>query len=441
MASRAPATAPAATAAGAIVVVGLGLFLALVFVGVVAGVGALLGVEGPNTALMLLATALVAVGFEPLRGRLSRFAERVVRGLRVSSWEAVSRLSAEMANQEDPEEVLATLARVARAATRADHAVVWLRVDRRMVPTVADPASRLADLEAVDAQGDPGDGTDLVVPIRHASAGDAPEQLGAIAVAGLDGAPVTSVERKLMEDLAAAVGPVARTVELRESLRRRLELASRQQDVLVAARARVATAHLDERRRLERNLHDSGQQRAVALTAKLGLAESLATTAPDQVAPLLAEAAEDLDQLEATLDGLAAGRATPGLLDDGIGAALAAETADLGVRVDVLDETDRPLPPPVAEAAHACCTEAVQNALKHAAAAHVEVRLHRDADELHLSVRDDGVGIDLDSSAPGTGLVNMRERLAELGGSLTVEPADRGTEVRGRIPLTAGDGS
>lgn len=410
------------------------------FAAVVAGGGALLGSEHRNLGLMVVAAGLVAVVLEPLHGRVRVWAERLVDGQRVSVAEVVGRLSMEMGHQDDPEEVLGAIAEVTCEATGGRDAVVWLRIEREMWPAASHPASwelhpliggvdELADLDHVA----------ITVPIGG-STDDAARQvepLGAITVSHSE-EPGSSellrpVEQRLLHDLASSARNVVRALQLRESRRHRLAIADRQRRELLAARRRVASAQLAERQRLERDLHDTAQQRAVALGAKLGLARTLTTTDPRQAATILTEAEHDIERLSTSLLDTAAGRAPPGLLDDGIGAALQATTSDLPVRVEVIDETRRPPSARVSREVFACCSEAVQNALKHAACSRIEVRLHDDGGALEFQVRDDGGGFDPDDGS-GSGLANMRQRLDVLGGELELRSGPRGTAVRGRIP-------
>lgn len=420
--------------------VGLALFVVSTFVAVVVGGGALLGVDGTDTGLMLIATAIIAVAFEPVRGRLAVLGDRVVFGARLSSWQAVSRLASEMGYQHAPDRLLATLAEVIGTMTGSDSVVVWLRVDQTMMPVAGYPVGDQPDPVMVGDGDSPFATSDLAVSIPWSPGRGEAAELGAVTVAGRGGGEGSATEEKLIEDLASAASTVIRTVQLRESRRRRLQLADRQQEALVGARWRTAEAQLAERQRLERDLHDSGQQRAVVVAAKLGLARTMATADPDQAVVVLEEIEEDLDRLAEVLAEATVGRLLPDLVDGGVGAAIQARTADLGVHVDVIDEVGPTCPPAVAEAVYACCMEAVQNSLKHAAASRLEVRLHREHHRLCFEIVDDGVGFEVTRSGGGTGLAGMSDRLASLGGRFWVRSGVQGTTVRGQVPWSEAGG-
>jgi signal transduction histidine kinase len=217
-----------------------------------------------------------------------------------------------------------------------------------------------------------------------------------------------------------------------------LALESRRlQGELVASRARAVAAGDAERRRVERDLHDGAQQHLVALRIKAELARERATEDPE-IAARLADLGEGLDDVLSELRDLAHGIYPPPLRDYGLQAALAsAARRCTPPAVLVADGVGR-YPVDVETAVYFCCLEGLQNVGKHAGAgAHAEVRLVADDDQLGFEVIDDGAGCDVESARrSGTGFANMSERVAALGGSLTIDSASgHGTRVRGRIPL------
>ena len=416
--------------ARALVAVGLSVLVGAIFFGVVFGVGVIVGVGEAHLGLRLAAAGAVAVAFEPARGRLASGANRLVFGQRDSPWEAVGRLAAEMAVQDDPSEVLRALAAVTRDGTGAGRVVVWLRVDGTFTPWATSPDDGehpepvTASGVDLDALGD----ADLVVPIR-----DRDETLGAITVTGWGDGPRHELEARMADDLAAAASIVTRTVHLRALRQRRLDVGRRQQRELSAARAQTVATQLAARQLLERDIHDTCQQRAVALLGKLGLAGGGVADDPTERADVLAEIEADIDRLTATLAEVSAGRLAADLLDQGLGAALRLATMDAGVQVDVEDEGARSTRA-VEEALFTCGMEAIQNAAKHAAASRVVVRVHRDADRLVLRVDDDGIGFDPTRCTEGRGMQHMRDRLTELGGQLSVQSWPGGSRLTGWVP-------
>jgi signal transduction histidine kinase len=205
-----------------------------------------------------------------------------------------------------------------------------------------------------------------------------------------------------------------------------------------SSRARIVQAGVEERRRLERDLHDGAQQRLVALLLSLRTLERRTGEAGDVAL------ADQLDALAAELSGalgeirdLAHGIRPPVLEEEGLGPALLALAARVPVTVEADVRLSRRLEPAVETAGYFAAAEALANALKYAGAAHVRLTAGEDGAGLVISVRDDGRG-GADPSH-GSGLVGLGDRLEALGGSLTVEsPAGGGTTVTARLPAHAG---
>jgi signal transduction histidine kinase len=249
--------------------------------------------------------------------------------------------------------------------------------------------------------------------------------------------PLTGVEQRLMTGLAAQAGLVLRLAALRAELEdRHAELLSRAGD-LRASRDRLIAAHDAERRRLERDLHDGAQQHLVALTVNLRLAQTISGRSPERAAHLLAEQADAARVAIDTLTSLSRGIYPPLLGAEGLVSALRSAAASSSIPVTV-DSTTTERPPAAVEAAlYFCCMESVQNAAKHSGADCVAVRLVDRAGRWRLSVLDQGTGFDSRGPASGTGvgLVNMRDRLDAVGGTLTVASRPgRGTTVTAEVP-------
>ena len=157
-----------------------------------------------------------------------------------------------------------------------------------------------------------------------------------------------------------------------------------------------------------------------------------------EISPRLAVVAEGLDGVLTEVRNLARGVHPPVLRDYGLRPALASAARRCTPPAAlVADEVGR-LPAEIETAVYFCCLEGLQNVGKHAGAnAHAEVRLFQEPHELRFEVVDDGVGCDLGLARhSGTGLANMSERMAAVGGTLNVVSASgHGTQLRGRIPL------
>jgi signal transduction histidine kinase len=241
-----------------------------------------------------------------------------------------------------------------------------------------------------------------------------------------------------LEEVAREVGVAMNKARLDAALQQSLDQLRHQADELQASRGRLVVAADEERRRIERNLHDGAQQHLVAMAIKARLIEQVADQDPEKARllthQLQQDAAAALDELRA----LAHGIYPPLLSSRGLGEALSAacRRAPLPASVDI-DGVGR-FPAEVESAVYFCCLEALQNAGKYAGeGASASVRIWKEGDRLLFEVADDGAGFDKRSDELGAGLVNMRDRLGAVGGSLTLESsAGQGTRVKGAVPVS-----
>jgi signal transduction histidine kinase len=411
----------------ALVYASLAVFITSVYVGIAVGIGTLVGSGGkPNLGLSIVATAIVAIGFQPLRERLQRVANRLVYGERATPYEVLSQFSERVAESYASDDVLPRMARVLAEGTNADLAEVWLRsgdvLQRAAVfplqPTVraAVHVNSAAELSIPAA--------DRAVAVRHQG-----ELLGTLTVTKRRGESLTPIEIKLMDDLAHQAGLVLKNVGLTADLQARL-------DDLRASRQRLVAAQDNERRRLERNLHDGAQQHLVAIKVKLGLVEMLATRDPEKARATVLALKHDADEALETLRDLARGIYPPLLAEKGLAAALQSQAgkATLPVHVDA-DGVGR-YPQETEAALYFCTLEALQNVQKYAEASAATVRLHEDANQLLVEVTDNGCGFDVTTAARGAGLTNMEDRLDALGGTLQIESTPGvGTTLRATVPV------
>jgi signal transduction histidine kinase len=204
------------------------------------------------------------------------------------------------------------------------------------------------------------------------------------------------------------------------------------------SRMRIAADAERERRRIERDLHDGAQQRLVALRIELELAEALVRDDPDRGIGRLRELEQDVDEALEELRALAHGVYPPLLAERGIDEALRSVTSRCPIPVEVdVHEVGR-YTPEVESAVYFCVMEALQNVLKHAEGARrVVVRVDGGfRTQLRFSVRDDGIGARDDRITAGAGITNMHDRLAAVGGEVTISSLRAvGTAVRGWIPV------
>jgi len=415
----------------------LALFITAVYVGLVAGIGALIGAgDRPNLALSILATAIVAVAFQTVRERVERWANRLVYGKRATPCEVLAQFSDRVAGTYASEETLARMARILAEGTAAARAVVWLRLDDHLASAASWPSDGGPEPVSLPLSGQllpTVPGATRVVPVRHQG-----ELLGALSINKRPGETLAPVEDKLLKDLAAQAGLVLRNVRLTAELRARLEEISRRANELRASRQLIVAAQEAERRRLERNIHDGAQQHLVALTVKLRLAASQARRdsqrAMQTVEALAAETGEALD----TIRQLARGIYPGALRDRGLVAAIQAQAVRMELPVD-LHATDLERYDPDTEAAiYFTVLEALQNVSKHADARRVRVVLAQQDGAIVFAVADDGKGFDPAVTGRGSGLQNMADRVEALGGSLTVSATvGGGTSITGRVPAAA----
>ena len=209
----------------------------------------------------------------------------------------------------------------------------------------------------------------------------------------------------------------------------------RQDEEIRASRARLVEAHEQERRRLERNLHDGAQQRLVALAVSLRLIESRLDGDSTDARSILASSREELDLALAELRELARGIHPAVLTDRGLGAALEALAARTPVPVEVQTPEER-LPEQVEAAVYYVASEALTNVAKYAQASEARVVVARENGRVVVEVVDDGVGGA--DAAQGSGLRGFSDRVGALDGRLDVEsPPGGGTRILAEIPLAA----
>jgi signal transduction histidine kinase len=405
----------------------LAAFITAVYVGIAVGIGTLVGSGGkPNLALSILATAIVAIGFQPVRERVQKVANRLVYGRRATPYEVLTEFSGRVAETYAADEVLPRMARVLQEGTGADSATVWLRSLTELRPAATHPAST-ATHHAVPMKNGTlpalGDAT-AAVEVRHQG-----ELLGALSVTKRRGENLTPIEEKLVADLAHQAGLVLKNVGLSSDLQARL-------DDLRASRQRLVQAQDLERRRLERNLHDGAQQHLVALKVKLGLAEMLLGRDPERASATLEQLKGDADEALETLRDLARGIYPPLLADRGLVVALESQARKAIVPVTVRADGVERYSQDVEATVYFCVLEALQNIQKYAQASRVEVRLHDEGAWLAFEVSDDGVGFDTEFANKGAGLTNMADRLDALGGTLDVTSVPGGgTTISGTLSI------
>jgi signal transduction histidine kinase len=402
---------------------GLAAFITAVYVVVVVVVGAFIGA---TEVLSLVATAIVAVAFQPVRLRVHGIARRIVYGDLATPYETLSTFAERLSQTYSIEDVLPNMARILAEGTGASRSEVWLRVGSELRQSATWPPTD--GPAAVPVQLHDGVHVKIVEASRvEAASREADvryhgQLLGALVVLKSPYERFMPAEEKLLADLSSHAGLVLRNMALIADLR--------------ASRQRLVSAQDDERRKIERNLHDGAQQQLVALAVKMRLIEGLAGRNPQKVAELAHQAAEETGDALDSLRELARGIYPPLLAQEGLAAALESQGRKAPIPVSIRTDGVARYPQDFEAAIYFCCLEAVQNAAKYASAGHVSIALSASDGDLTFSVSDDGIGFDPADTPRGAGLTNMRDRIDALRGTLEIESApNRGTTVRGRIPV------
>ena len=369
---------------------------------------------GDSFAASLLATGAAALVALPVRDALQRSANRLMYGDRDEPYRVITRLGERLSASLTTDEILPAVVTTVAGALRLPYAAIELGPDA--APTVAAAVGEPKALELTR------------IPLL-----DAGETVGALVVAPRSpGESFSGADWRLLTGLANEAGRVVRSVGLLAEID--------------ASRRALVAAREEERRRLRRDLHDGLGPAIAAARLKAEAAGRLAGDRPG-------EARAYLEQIDGELGGLLdevrriARDLRPPVLDElGLLPALRAQaarlTGDDGPEVRIEAPTDLPpLPAAVEAAAYWIAVEALTNASRHSGAAHCSLRVSL-ADALEVEVEDDGAGVPRRARS-GVGMLAMRERAREVGGTLHVERPRRGsgTVVRARLPLLGGAAS
>ena len=373
----------------------LTVLLAATYVTVTLLLGTALGSgSAPATAA---ATLAVSIAFRPLRARLQ---DAVDRRFSRADYDAVQRITSFLedvrAGRTPPEDVQAVLREVLGDP----------RLELRFLLPETDS---YVDARGVPVTHDPGDRRERT-PIDRAST----------SIGEVLHDPSTHQRPDVLQRMVETAGLAIEIVRLRVELRRQL-------DEVAASRRRIVAAGDEERRRIERNLHDGAQQRLVSIGLALRHAQhelgagGQGTGAGATLEAALAEIAVSIQELRELAQGL-----RPSQLDAGLGPALEELASRVPLQVAVHASRER-FPLGVEAAAYFIACEALTNAAKHAQASRVSLSAQRRNGSLVVCVDDDGVGGA--SPARGTGLSGLADRVGAHGGTLRID-SERGCGTR-----------
>jgi signal transduction histidine kinase len=374
--------------------------------------------SGLQTWAVLIGVA-IGLSILPIRDRVRRFADRLVYGKRATPYEVLEEFSGRMSGAYATDDVLPRMARILGEAVGAERAEVWLRIGDELRSAGRWPADAAAPAPVrIVGDGVPTLSGDVAAPVLHQG-----ELLGALDVAMPANDPMNPERERLIHGLAAQAGLVLRNARLIEELR--------------ASRQRLVAAQDEERRKIERNIHDGAQQQLVALAVRQRLAASLIGKDDDAARRTFEELQTRTSEALEDLRDLARGIYPPLLADKGLPAALEAQARKSLLPVTIDPDGVGRYPQQIESAVYFSVLEALQNVAKYAEASTVVVTLAQSPDgHLRFAVADDGRGFDPHATGYGTGLQGIADRLAVLDGALDVQSTPGGgTTVAGRVPV------
>ncbi|MDX1620614.1 MAG: histidine kinase, partial [Nitriliruptorales bacterium] len=409
-----------------------GVLWTLIAVGYVAltAVLGLIAVDQLPVVAAIVATILATLVFQPLRRSLENLADRWVFGERLGRYEAMRRLGRSLEGGPNLPDLLPQL-----AATIRDG--LGLEQVRVVVETTNEETG--ATIEFDGCAGTAEAAPDLTVPVVQAG-----ETLGRIECILRRDDELDDVDRELLADLARQSGLAIRNLRLTHALEDTITSLRERSSELRRSRTRLVRAQEEERRRIERDLHDGAQQHIVALIAQIGLARRHAARNSAAAEEALRSVQVELGQVLDELRDLARGVHPSLLAAGGLLPAVEAQTARSPVPVTVHADEDVRLQrfsPEVESAAYFTVTESLANLLKHANASSAQVRLRRRNGRLRIAIHDDGCGFD-PHATHGDGLRNLAGRVEAVGGTLSVDSKPgAGTTVRADLVIDRnGDG-
>lgn len=359
-----------------------------------------------NLFIALVATGLVAVLFQPLRQRLQRWANRVVYGDRDEPFEALARLGRRLEGTFSPEMVYPTIVETVAQTLKLPYTAIAIRRGEEF---------EIAEVLGSNSQ------EPVVYPLTHQG-----EVIGQLLVGRrTPGEEFSPADERILRNFARQAGTAVHAVQLTADLQ-----LSRQQ---------LVTTRAEERLRLRRDLHDGLGPALASVVWQADSARDLVYKDPSEAVKLLEGSIEQAQAALADIRRLVYGLRPPALDELGLVGALE-QAARTQQQMEVIIEAPArlsSLPAAVEVAAYRIVQEAIKNAVEHGKAQKCIVCLALDGN-LRLIIVDDGRGLP-EAVTPGVGLVSMRERAEELGGTFKIytRPAG-GTEVEVSLPLELG---
>jgi signal transduction histidine kinase len=391
--------------------------IALIYVGLVIGLQYLLRLFSVQASSLVLvgSTLLIAAIFQPLRRRLQRTINRLMYGVRNDPYAVLTRLGQRLEATLAPNTVLPTIVETVAQTLKLAYVAITLTTDeRRPIPDQASPRGDV--FVPVASYGSP-TAHPLRLPLIYQT-----ETLGYLLIGPRPGETLTSANHKLLADLSRQIGISAHSVQLTAELQQ--------------ARERLVHTREEERRRLRRDLHDGLGSVLASLNWRAGALRMLLFRDPVAADALVVEQQNTIQAAIGDIRRLVYDLRPPALDELGLIGAIRERAAKQstptkydsvqGLRVDVVAPDHLPaLPAAVEVAAYRIVQEALTNVVCHAQAHLCRICLSCENDLLHVEVTDDGIGLP-ESYRAGVGLLSMRERAAELGGTCEIAPMPEG---------------
>ncbi len=401
---------------------GASTLIALAYLGLAGLLGLAAGHE-ISLGVGVFVTLTAVVAFHPARHRLEAWARQWVFGRKVVGTEVLRRVGDTLEDAHDIAQLGSNLVQTVVEGLDLEWARMTLSAD---APRGQRPIATLGVGEDEPAVAD------LVVPMT-----DHDETVGFLECGPKRHGELSKADEALLTSLARQAALAVRNVRLTAELEQRLAELSEQAEELAASRTRILQAQTEERRRIERNIHDGVQQEIIASIAKLRLARNQLSRGPEQAATTLADLQDDLHNMLENLRELSRGIHPPVLTHRGLADAVRTKAGllPIDVEVDVApDVRSARFPEAVEEAAYYVVAEGLTNVVKHAQTKRASVKLRMDNGLLTLEVADRGQGYDT-TDLPGSGIVGLRDRLSSFGGELRVDSRrGKGTTLRATLP-------
>ncbi|MHB8590353.1 MAG: GAF domain-containing sensor histidine kinase [Candidatus Dormibacteraceae bacterium] len=396
----------------------LWLLIAFTYVAMAAAVGVAAAQRRYEVDAVVLLTIVATIAFQPLRAGLERLASRVVYRNRLSGYQAMSKLGSGL-EAAAPERAAAMVAAIVRQALDARWARVVIEGPN---PILA--VDMLTETPAADAA--------LTAPLMYGE-----EVSGRVECGPRSEGRYRPRDTELLFTLTRHAALAIRNAALAAELADRLEQINVQAQELHASRARIVQAEEAGRRRLERDIHDGVQQELVALLAKIRRARNQLGRDPAAVGVLLEELQEETKLALNDLRDFAQGIHPTVLSDRGLAEAIEDRVSRLpeNVSLEVAEQVrNARFAQAVEGAAYFTVCEGLANAMKHASARRLVVRLGADGDDLVVEVSDDGAGFETRGVAR-SGLSGLADRIEALGGHFQVTSVPgRGTQLHATLP-------